>query len=545
MDPASASSISPPGHSYKALDIKASDIAGDLYATTYDKPGAQLRYNGTEGLMDTYYDDIVNPVYNFDSPYLMQNGTLRHETEQRVLPVLEQIPYRDGVVPFLGNVQKAHQGNYGSRDMNYMLGYDYNAYHMNNGYNNLGSPGMQQFAHVPKMAMYPPHENRTPLMSCDMNASSHKVPEVSQDATPKTEERSESNHSTAPSVISESSPQFHGMSGPCSNDYRPNIANTPTYMPVNNTILPVSMTPVHNFNEEYMMYNVRHEEGDDCYNRTYMENSPINASKPVVSWYNTMKENFYDPRMQNHRQELTAVVTPRRVSVMHQTYNPHQNPYPGNMLYCTNNWEPKAYMYDHEVRGTFPTISKSPACYDNGTEYTPNKSDSYTESGSTINELRTQPSKENYNMTQIGSNYENAVEQSPISDYFRKQGNNHSELPNGRPISDEYGKELLDSRGCVGENMGTDLCMESLKSLNRNNIDFLRMSESVWQALRSTGMFKLGNKGRAILKSKISKQLKMNPHLRMRALGISGVRRATTRQLFQLAQICGIKSHLK
>ncbi|XP_954468.1 uncharacterized protein TA19675 [Theileria annulata] len=56
----------------------------------------------------------------------------------------------------------------------------------------------------------------------------------------------------------------------------------------------------------------------------------------------------------------------------------------------------------------------------------------------------------------------------------------------------------------------------NIKKIDISNIDFLNMSDKIWQALRGAGLFKLGNKGRAILKSKISKYLKMYPELRMR-----------------------------
>ncbi|UKK00177.2 hypothetical protein MACK_000247 [Theileria orientalis] len=85
----------------------------------------------------------------------------------------------------------------------------------------------------------------------------------------------------------------------------------------------------------------------------------------------------------------------------------------------------------------------------------------------------------------------------------------------------------------------------NIKKIDLGSIDFINMSDRTWQALRGAGLFKLGNKGRAVLKSKISKHLKMYPELRMRTSCISGVRRATTRQLFQLAQICQITSHLR
>ncbi|EAN33502.1 hypothetical protein TpMuguga_01g00258 [Theileria parva strain Muguga] len=58
----------------------------------------------------------------------------------------------------------------------------------------------------------------------------------------------------------------------------------------------------------------------------------------------------------------------------------------------------------------------------------------------------------------------------------------------------------------------------NIKKIDISNIDFINMSDKVWQALRGAGLFKLGNKGRAILKSKISKYLKMYPELRMRYL---------------------------
>nr|PVC52369.1 hypothetical protein MACL_00000917 [Theileria orientalis] len=60
----------------------------------------------------------------------------------------------------------------------------------------------------------------------------------------------------------------------------------------------------------------------------------------------------------------------------------------------------------------------------------------------------------------------------------------------------------------------------NIKKIDLACIDFINMSDRIWQALRGAGLFKLGNKGRAVLKSKISKHLKMYPELRMRYVQI-------------------------
>ncbi|CDJ39073.1 AT hook motif-containing protein, putative [Eimeria tenella] len=71
-------------------------------------------------------------------------------------------------------------------------------------------------------------------------------------------------------------------------------------------------------------------------------------------------------------------------------------------------------------------------------------------------------------------------------------------------------------------------------------LSLLNLTEAQWQQFRAQGMFKLGDKGRAIIKSRISRQLRVFPHLRKKASSVAGVRCATTKQLFQLAQICGL-----
>ncbi|UKJ87766.2 hypothetical protein MACJ_000206 [Theileria orientalis] len=107
------------------------------------------------------------------------------------------------------------------------------------------------------------------------------------------------------------------------------------------------------------------------------------------------------------------------------------------------------------------------------------------------------------------------------------------------------GENQFDSKFIDEDTLEGFIYNGNIKKIDLASIDFINMSDRTWQALRGAGLFKLGNKGRAVLKSKISKHLKMYPELRMRTSCISGVRRATTRQLFQLAQICQITSHIR
>ncbi|OEH80633.1 at hook motif-containing protein [Cyclospora cayetanensis] len=84
-------------------------------------------------------------------------------------------------------------------------------------------------------------------------------------------------------------------------------------------------------------------------------------------------------------------------------------------------------------------------------------------------------------------------------------------------------------------NVDVPVCLPQFED-SEDCLSLLNLTENQWQQFRAQGMFKLGDKGRAIIKSRISRQLRVFPHLRKRASSVAGVRCATTKQLFQLAQ---------
>nr|CEL66482.1 TPA: AT hook motif-containing protein, putative [Neospora caninum Liverpool] len=67
----------------------------------------------------------------------------------------------------------------------------------------------------------------------------------------------------------------------------------------------------------------------------------------------------------------------------------------------------------------------------------------------------------------------------------------------------------------------------------------LDLSDARWRDLKRQGYFRLGDKGRTSIKSRIARELRANPELRAQAAAVSGVRSATTKQLYQLAELCG------
>ncbi|GFE53693.1 AT hook motif-containing, putative [Babesia ovis] len=544
MDDTTTSPISSQERNSNALDMTQNEVSGDLYSTTYDDVTPQMRCNDVEPFMDSFYDDIVNPMYNFESPYMVQNYANNRIAGRRNSSNGDTTKYTEDVAPYLAN-QKFRPDAYTSRDVRYYPSYGYEGYPLNTTYNNLCQGGLHHVQQTSKIGLYPPNYNVQAMADCDMNTTTLQENPETPKCPPKSEPKSDSNRSTAPSVVSESSPVVQPEATVVTPDSRVTYYNSQMYIPGNSCLPPVPMSFRNSYNEEYFGYNIPTDGGDDCYNQTYVDTSSHEGTKQLVQWCSTLKDDFYGPCMHSPNANEANVSTPRRLPMMTQSFVAPQNQYPGRVLYCANNWLPKPYVCDNESQSSCCSIPKSAGYYENGAEYVPLKTEAYPEPGSNVHEIHPEQPVKHGSMPHISGTYETTYEQSHSSEYFYNQPNGLTPQPNQGTISEEYIKDVVEDQGGVPDAINAELCMESLKNLNRNNIDFLRMSESVWQALRSTGMFKLGNKGRAVLKSKISKQLKMNPHLRMRALGISGVRRATTRQLFQLAQICGIKSHLK
>ncbi|KEP64723.1 UNVERIFIED_CONTAM: hypothetical protein HHA_201820 [Hammondia hammondi] len=93
---------------------------------------------------------------------------------------------------------------------------------------------------------------------------------------------------------------------------------------------------------------------------------------------------------------------------------------------------------------------------------------------------------------------------------------------------DEPGKRTLPIQGDAG-----------LRGPTEERESMLDLSDARWRDLRRQGYFRLGDKGRTSIKSRIARELRANPELRAQAAAVSGVRSATTKQLYQLAELCG------
>ncbi|ESS33039.1 hypothetical protein TGVEG_201820 [Toxoplasma gondii VEG] len=93
---------------------------------------------------------------------------------------------------------------------------------------------------------------------------------------------------------------------------------------------------------------------------------------------------------------------------------------------------------------------------------------------------------------------------------------------------DEAGKRTLPIQGDAG-----------LRGPTEERESMLDLSDARWRDLRRQGYFRLGDKGRTSIKSRIARELRANPELRAQAAAVSGVRSATTKQLYQLAELCG------
>ncbi|PFH32768.1 hypothetical protein BESB_013800 [Besnoitia besnoiti] len=77
------------------------------------------------------------------------------------------------------------------------------------------------------------------------------------------------------------------------------------------------------------------------------------------------------------------------------------------------------------------------------------------------------------------------------------------------------------------------------RPLTEERESMVDLSDARWRDLKRQGYFRLGDKGRTSIKSRIARELRANPELRAQAAAVSGVRSATTKQLYQLAELCG------
>ncbi|ORM39680.1 uncharacterized protein BXIN_0116 [Babesia sp. Xinjiang] len=532
-----ASEMRSPENGFKTMHIVNTDVSGDLYCEKCDQITPERGCNDTEMFIDSFYDKSVNPMYSFESPYMMRNYSEHSAHDNSNSLDNDATKYSEDVRPCLSNDHEHRIDTYGHKVMRYDPSYGYDAYPISTAY---GTQELNRTYHVPKISVYPPDGDLNKTRVPD-NFENHETTPQSE----QKEQKSDRTHSTATSVVGETSPMLQPEPSLVGSDPRLNYCGNTMYLPNSGSLPPVPLSFRGVYDAEYFHYAAPPDTEDDAYNQTYMENGREGLGKPVVRCYNTTNTQFYSSQARPTGNNVTNGQIPPRPLMVPRPYNAPQHHFLGNVMYCTNGWLPKSYSYDSSTRSNYCPIPESTGYYDSGAEFVPVKTSTEKEIGTPVSENQVDPSNKHQNGNPVTGSYDAAYEQAPLSDYFYNHQNGINSMPTQGAAPENYVDERI--KGCAGHSdaMKTELCMESLKNLNRNNIDFLRMSESVWQALRTTGMFKLGNKGRAVLKSKISKQLKLNPHLRMRALCISGVRRATTRQLFQLAQICGIKSHLK
>ncbi|GIX66206.1 AT hook motif-containing protein, putative [Babesia caballi] len=523
----------------------------ELYDHSTEAVTPQLNYN-TETVTDSFYDGIVNPMYNFESPYGMQDYASEETTEKANATNRDVRDYKDESRLYTANGHISPRPGYNGKGMAGLPGWQFNGYPCNGGYRPGVFPGYNTTSPMVARFMMYPHMNTTPgNAEFDMGATRHMESHENQDTRPTSVGSSYGSQSSPPSVVTEVSPMLKPEPVPTASGTGHQFASGPNQQPATGQIdlnatkglPPVPLVFRNGYNGDYYGYPAT-SPGDDIYNQTYVEPTAHGGDKHVDAWYNGWSDTPYTtyvPMAGNHTPKNSMS---QRLSVTPRSYSVPQTNYPPTVVYNVGTWGQKGYPGEVDTQNGYGQAADGMGCYESSADFATTKSDDYMETGMiTVNGGNLDPSGTSHHGSQVPGAYGDSYKHAAYADGFYAQQNMGT--PTHASAADAYPEEPVELPVDSGDSNASEMTMEALKGINRNNIDFLRMSDALWQALRSTGMFKLGNKGRAILKSKISKQLKLNPQLRMRAMCISGVRRATTRQLFQLAQICGIKSHLK
>ncbi|GBE59741.1 AT hook motif-containing protein, putative [Babesia ovata] len=521
-------------------------LSGMNYQLGNEQLNVHADYN-SETVPDAFYDGIVNPMYNFESPYLYRENTSNvPENGNRVVNggVKE---YPEGAKLYTENERPESRFAYGTKEAGYYPGWHYNGYQYMGGYGNSLPPTMNYgVSHHPKH-MAQPHAHMSSLSTeCDMSSTQLHYSSGSRELCQHSTYASDSTQSAEQSVASESSPMMRATSPLVTPPKKDSPAMHSAELNVTHEVVNGPLVYRNGFSGAFYNDQVSRQNGEDIGDRGYMDNGFHGEDKHVVSGHNGWNDITYPNYVAVSGMNTMKDAANHRHAVMPRFYNVPQAHYVPPVVYHTNGWAQKGYGGDTISPNRYAAIPDGTSYYDQSTDIGAMKSEEYLDRSMTdINGNQMDQSNTQHVASQLSGVYDYGYDRGQSSNDFYNQGNMSNSGTPQRSTGMDYGEEPLESSPESSEGINQDISIESQKILNRSNIDFLRMSDSLWQTLRSTGMFKLGNKGRAILKSKISKQLKMNPQLRMRALCISGVRRATTRQLFQLAQICGIKSHLK
>lgn len=513
-------------------------------------------YDGTAGqgtsnipssantITGSFYDGKMNPMYDFDSPYMSRDYSGNCTAEQGNITSGEVTADNVEVQPTTGNNQVIPRGSYSINEVGHISNMYYGPYTYSSVFHpyddaEVAFPSNGQDSNfTPNVSGLPPFQQSTSMEQVESpvnNARDYYNCDTNEDV-PRT------------------TCTLRGTSSAAS-DCSPPVQQERLYIPAEgstysggnqaagreencNTVTPTAIN--RRSNPGYYAYNTPVPEGE-AYVRTYMNNSFDGSAMRQEYCYNTWRDarypNYVEVPVFNTGQEY---MVPRRHVVQAVPYSMIPNPYTGNAIYNLEGVPLNGYLYDHNI---YSNVAGEAEYYNTGAGYI--AMGGYL--NNTINGMNVNRSGSILNPSprHVQPGYEGSYSQPlPQEGYFSPPPIGlPSPRANLQPV--EYDDDPLDLSPDAEDGEASQLSIEAIKNINRCDIDFLKMNDTLWQTLRNTGMFKLGNKGRAVLKSKISKQLKLNPKLRLKALGISGVRRATTRQLYQLAQVCGIKSHLK
>ncbi|CDR95857.1 hypothetical protein, conserved [Babesia bigemina] len=521
-------------------------LPGLMYERGDEQHNMHAGYN-SETVTDAFYDGIVNPMYNFESTYLMRENIASVPENNSHMVNSGTKEYPEGVKLYTGNATPESRFAYNNRDVGYYPGWYGNGYQYMGGYGHSLPPAVNYgVAHDSKHIAQPQVDIASVSTDCDMSATRLQYSSGNREMGQHSTYASDSTQSAEQSVVSETSPMLQATSTPSTPPKRDSNLMHNEELNVTHELAPGPLVYRNGYSGAYYNDHASRQIPDDIGDRAYMENGLHGDEKHM----NRGRNGWSDITYPNYAtmSGVNAVKDPgnHRHAVLPRFYNVAQAQYATPVVYHTNGWTQKGYVGDTVSPNRYAAVPEVSGYYDQSSDIGAMKAEDYiTGSMTDMNGNQMEQTSAPRIMSQMSGVYDYCYDRAQSSNDFYNQVNGGNSDTQQRSTSMDYGEEPLESSSKSTDGIKQEINIESQKILNRSNIDFLRMSDSLWQSLRSTGMFKLGNKGRAILKSKISKQLKMNPQLRMRALCISGVRRATTRQLFQLAQICGIKSHLK
>ncbi|KAK1442110.1 hypothetical protein BgAZ_401400 [Babesia gibsoni] len=502
----------------------------------------------SDTMVESFYEGIMNPIQYISPSYVIDGSSINEGKEEKP-GTYDDVQFNGrGMQPFIGNEQDISKMPDRIKDARsvsnlYRGMYSYNDRCPTYEIAELEHPDNGRFSYA--------QQNGSGGLIYSQSVINVGVPDPSISSSLNNEQKGAKmsfsyTTGSTPSIGSESSPiaQSENVCNPkAANEY---FSLDQLCASSNNRDTEVENAARRNYNTPAYTYDMPSRPIDDTYNNAFTETVTDQEFKSPEFWYNNWRNKTYSEYVVNQGYNVVPENMMLETPALHgNSYGITQNPYSANIIYGINSGITKAYVYEPDLRIGYAFPPNETGYYNSKLEYSRmNASDALDSTIHDISTISEDPLSQQQT-SQVQQGYNGTYTQPSHQDTFYNASQSLSPGKNIELQEPPYSEDGLEISLENKDGVTSRISIDSLKNMNRNEIDFLRMSDSLWQTLRSTGMFKLGNKGRAILKSKISKQLKMNPKLRMRALCISGVRRATTRQLFQLAQICGIKSHLK